>query len=184
MNNEIWQKIQEYPYYEVSTTGKVRSIDRCLIDSWGRRYHKKGQLLKIVKQIGKKDNYPQMMVTVYDIQGKPHRVIVARLVAKTFIPNPNNYPQVNHKDNDSTNNNVENLEWCTAQYNNTYGDILQRRGKTRSRAVNVYDSNMNLIDTVSSGVEASIKYNVCRSSISKCCNTPNIIVNGYCFRFV
>lgn len=51
---------------------------------------------------------------------------VHRLVAITYIPNPNNYPQVNHKDEDKLNNNVSNLEWCDAQYNNTYGTRLQR----------------------------------------------------------
>lgn len=179
---EIWKTIEEYPDYEVSNKGRVRSKDRIFYDSLGRKIHKKGQLIKIEKQIGKKDGYTQLMVSVY-LNKKIHRVIVARLVAKTFIPNPDNLPQVNHIDEDSTNNNVENLEWCSAAYNVTYGDIIERRSKTRSRPVNVYDINGNFIKLCNSAVEASKCFNVSRSSISNCCNGIKKLVKGYVFKF-
>ena len=64
--------------------------------------------------------------------GKSKRFWVARLVAKAFVfnPNPNIFTQVNHKDENKTNNNSNNLEWCTVAYNNTYGTRLQRQANT------------------------------------------------------
>ena len=59
--------------------------------------------------------------------------LVHRLVAIAFIPNPNNLPIVNHKDEDPRNNNVENLEWCTASYNTSYGTAMERATKKRQQ---------------------------------------------------
>ena len=64
------------------------------------------------------DGYPR--VCLCGEHGERRQVCIHRLVAETFIPNPNNYPQINHKDECKTNNVVENLEWCDAKYNNTY----------------------------------------------------------------
>lgn len=182
MKDEIWKVIDDYPYYEISSFGRVRSIDRIIVDSWGRSYFKAGQLIKITEQ--RDDyNYVQLMVVVYDVNGKPHRVIVARLVAKMFIPNPNNLPQVNHIDEDSTNNHVDNLEWCTALYNINYGETILRRSKTRSRPIDVYNLNNVYLGTYKSAVDASKKFNVSRSSISECCNNKKESVKGYIFKF-
>lgn len=181
MNSEKWKIIEEYNNYEVSTFGRIRSIDRYYTDSWGRKYHKNGQLLSLQYQNDKKANYVQAMVTLYK-DGSAHRLLVHRLVAKAFIPNPNNYPQINHKDEDSTNNHVENLEWCTAKYNINYGKTISPRAATRSRAINVYDFNHNYIEMVDSGVAASKKYNVSRSMISYSCNTGRV-TKGYYFEF-
>jgi hypothetical protein len=179
MKEEIWKTIDEYDWYEVSNYGRVRSIDRTIVDSWGRVYHKKGQLIKNTIQIGD-DNYRQVMVHLR-YKGKDYRLIVARLVAKVFIPNPNNYPQVNHKDEDSTNNYVENLEWCTAKYNINYGDYLKRRSKSKSRPIDVYDSNNNYIETLESGVAVSKKYNMSRGYISQSCKDGRL-AKGYYFK--
>jgi hypothetical protein len=179
LQKEVWKTITDFDWFEVSNYGRVRSKDRIFIDSYGRICHKKGQLLKLKKQIGKKDNYCQMMVS-FHYEGKMYRKIVARLVAKEFVPNPNNYPQVNHKDENSKNNYFENLEWCTAKYNINYGEYLKRRAKSKSRPIDIYDENHIFIETLSSGVEVSKKYNVSRGSISTSCKTK-IKVKKYYF---
>ena len=61
--------------------------------------------------------------------GKSESIEIQRVVALAFIPNPNNLPCVNHKDEDKTNNKVDNLEWCTYKYNNTYGTRLEKSAK-------------------------------------------------------
>jgi len=178
--NEEWKIIECYPEYEISTFGRVRSIDRVFENSLGRIYHKKGQILSLKKQT--QNGYTQVMVSIWSNK-KMYRLIVARLVAKTFIPNPNNYDQVNHRDEDSTNNFIENLEWCDCKYNINYKDLILRRSKHRSRPIDVYDSNMNYIETVSSGVEASQKYNVSRALISGCCNNQRYFAKRFHFQF-
>ena len=75
-----------------------------------------------------RDGYKYVCIT--DKFHKQHYLMVHRLVAISFIPNPNNYPIINHKDQNPANNNVNNLEWCTYTYNSTYGDAVERRVKS------------------------------------------------------
>lgn len=75
---------------------------------------------------------PYKQVILRDIYHNIHHAYVHQLVAYTFIPNPNNYPIINHKDEDPLNNCVDNLEWCTYSYNNTYHDVHLKRGKVCS----------------------------------------------------
>lgn len=101
---------------------------------------------------------------------------VHRLVAQAFIPNPNNYPQVNHKDENPSNNNVSNLEWCDAQYNNTYRGRNKRCGLSQlnrpdcSKAVLQYDKEGTFIKEYPSTQEAHRQTNISRSAICHVCN--------------
>lgn len=79
------------------------------------------------------DYYKQLVLT--DVYGKMHAILLHRLVAENFIPNPDNLPYINHKDEDPSNNCADNLEWCTMQYNNTYNDVHLKRGKTCSETM-------------------------------------------------
>ena len=109
---ELWKVIEGYEdSYEVSNLGRVRSLTR--IDSLGRTRY--GKVLKPC--FDGKHKYLHV-----NLQGKS--INIHRLVAKAFIENPNNYNEVNHKDEDKTNNCVTNLEWCDHKYNNNYGSKL------------------------------------------------------------
>lgn len=72
-----------------------------------------------------------LKVLLHDSNGKRYTKLVHRIIAETFIPNPNNYPQINHKDENKHNNAVENLEWCTAKYNINYGTHNLRLSQSR-----------------------------------------------------
>lgn len=110
---EVWKSHPEYAGIEVSTLGRVRILGR-MESSKKRVRYRKGQVLK---QSNGSNGYRQVGIL---IDRKRVTKSVHRLVAQTFIPNPDNLPQINHKDNDRTNNNVSNLEWCTASYNRRY----------------------------------------------------------------
>lgn len=99
---EIWKDIESFDGYKVSNLGNVKSPNKMLGKfKNGRGYYR---------------------VALPD--GRLH--FIHRLVAKAFIENPNEYPIVNHKDEDKTNNRADNLEWCTYKYNSNYRDTARR----------------------------------------------------------
>ena len=118
---EIWKPIPGFEgYYEASNLGRIRSINEInvFVRKDGKEIRRKHNC-KILKPIfdGKKF-YLQVSLSK---NGVSKRYLIHRLIAKTFIDNPLNLPEVNHKDEDKTNNCVSNLEWCDHKYNNNYG---------------------------------------------------------------
>lgn len=111
---EVWKTHPDYPFIEVSNLGKIMTVDRTITDKNGVKRLVKGRVLK---QRLDKDDY---FVVNFSVNGKTVTLKAHRAVATCFIPNPNDYPEVNHIDNDRTNNVVSNLEWCTTQYNIDY----------------------------------------------------------------
>ena len=124
---EEWRPIEGYEgLYEVSNTGRVRSVDRYIKNGHSSYRLHKGKVISLLK-----GEYGYIQVNLY-YNGKNYKKYVHRLVAQAFIPNPDNLPQINHKDEDKTNNRVDNLEWCTAKYNINYGT---RKDKVRETAI-------------------------------------------------
>ena len=114
--NEEWRPIEGYEgLYEVSNLGRVRSLDMYVKSRYGNYRLHKGKVLSPAK-----DTNGYLFVNL-TYNGKHNTIRVHRLVALTFIPNPDNLPEVNHKDEDKSNNRVDNLEFCDRKYNINYG---------------------------------------------------------------
>lgn len=113
-SNEIWKDIAGYEgLYQVSNLGRVRSLDRTVKSCHGATQNIKGKIIKYKNSRG----YACVGLC---INKSVKYMRVHRLVALSFIPNPHNYPHINHKDCNPYNNQVDNLEWCTPKYNNNY----------------------------------------------------------------
>ena len=111
---EIWKPIQGFEKYEVSNTGKVRSIDRIVFNKGSNRQYKvRGK--ELIPQPNAKTG--RVYVNLYDEDNKRTNRMIPRIVAETFIPNPDNLEEVNHIDRDVKNNAVSNLEWVSPKEN-------------------------------------------------------------------
>lgn len=106
---EVWKKIKYYPNYEVSDLGRVRSLK--FYSNVHKRYYDRILILK-----EKTNRWGYKYVGLSNRNGRKS-IIIHRLVAEAFIPNPDNLPEINHKDGNKTNNCIDNLEWCTRSYN-------------------------------------------------------------------
>ena len=157
--SEVWKDVAEYEgFYQVSNRGNVRSVARR--DSIGR---KRGGRLLAPSYGG--NGYPQ--VDMYK-NGKSKKKYIHRLVAETFLPNTNGFPQVNHRDENKVNNNVKNLEWCTSEYNNSYGTKTERTAQTQSKKVRASNIKTNEVVKFNSTHDAGRKgYD--QSSVAKAC---------------
>lgn len=180
MEKEIWKDIKGYEgLYQVSNLGRVRSMDR--YDSL--KHFRKGRILK-----QSKINSGYLTVSL----GRNNRFLVHRIVAKTFLNNPDNLPCINHKNNNKTDNRLSNLEFCSYHYNNTYGTHKQLQREShinnlenskRAKSVNQYSLDNEYIKTFLSARRASEELNVCHSGIIRCCNGQLKTCGGYKWSF-
>lgn len=162
---EIWRDVVGWEdRYKVSNTGKV--------------YSKINNLVK--KTAYTNDGHEVIMLSK---DGKQFGTFVHRLVANAFIPNPDNLPIINHKDENPANNNVDNLEWCTYQYNNTYNDINIKNAKKSGYIVYQYNSNGDLVSEYYSCKNAAKILGVRDSNINACCNDKLFTAYGSVFSY-
>lgn len=197
MKEEIWKGIKNYEgLYEVSNKGRVKRLERVTTDKNGKKYHLKEKILK-----EHLNSYGYLTVNLYNHKDSGKQLRVHRLVAEAFIPNPNNKPQVNHKDEVKTNNCIENLEWMTCKENNNYGtrnerainamkttyeanheSICKAISKAVSKPVAQYTKDGELIKVWSSISEARCQ--LCLSNISAVAKGKRKTCGGFVWRYV
>lgn len=140
---EIWKPVKDFEkYYMISNKGNLKSIIK-------RQYSFKDK--KIIET--KEEKYLKLTndrvyeKIILSLNGKRYLKYIHRLVAEAFIPNPNNYKEVNHIDSDPSNNCVENLEWCDRKYNLNYMIKHQEEIKERN------ELRLEILENIFYGIE-------------------------------
>lgn len=177
---EIWKDIEGYEgLYQVSNLGRVRSLDRMTAPRKdnGASYPILGTILRTNQR---KDGY--MSVTFWK-DSKAHSQLIHKLVANAFIPNPDNLPVVNHKDEDKTNNRVDNLEWCSQQYNLNYKDINYRSKEKRRKKVVQMTLDGKVVATFNGAREASRITGFSQGNISSVCRGEKPQMYGFLWKY-
>lgn len=181
----MWKSIQGYEgYYEVSDSGEVRSLDRYVADTTGKHAGKnrllKGSMMKLTE--GKTSRKEGGYLVVNLRKNHTSRVVpVHVLVARAFIPNPDNMPTVNHKDGNKLNNNVSNLEWVSYSENNVHALRTGLRSP-RGNAIIQYTLDGDYVATYKSATEAARITGFSRGAISHCLNGRASQSFGYIWR--
>lgn len=165
----MWKDIEGFKgLYQINELGEVKSLGRFVnnrgFPDW------RGE--RILKPRYYRGGYTQVSLCK---DNKIYTKKVHRLVAEAFIPNPNNLPEVNHRNRIRDDNRVENLEWCTREYNSRY---------SLAKKVAVYDLKYNLIGIFESAKEAAEFINIDRSNISRCCNNSTLCHKKYYCTYV
>lgn len=158
---EIWQRIENFNTYEISNKGRVRKGDKLM-----KPYNRKGYLHVKLSANGRAKEYK-----------------IHRLVAINFIDNKEDLPFVNHKDENKQNNNVDNLEWCDSQYNNTYGTRSERQADSMKTGVVMLDKDNNFIKEFRSINEASEDIGTLASNISNVLKGRQKYTKGFIFKY-
>lgn len=175
--NEIWKDIAGYEgLYEVSSKGRVRSLPR--------QTGKFGIKGRILKQFNNRGGYCCVCLSK---EGCSATIGVHRLVAIAFVPNPENKPQVNHKDEDKQNNNADNLEWVTLQENLEHGTRAKRQRKSITESlgipvIQILKDEHTAIKEYESISQAAEAVNASPSEIRNCIEGKVKTVKGFCWR--
>lgn len=179
MEEEVWKDVKGYEgLYQVSDKGRIRSVDRVVNTCYGSKMYIKSKILKPVKYKG---GYLRIDLCK---EGTKRLYLIHRLVAEAFLPNPDNLPCVNHKDEIPYHNNVDNLEYCTQKYNINYGTRTQRMVEkqinhpNKSKKVYQYTLDNQLVKVWDSTKECQ-RNGFDNSRISACCRGENKTHKGF-----
>lgn len=178
---EVWKDIKGYEgYYQASNLGRIKRLEREIKTRNGKGEHKRILKENILQGFYCPKGYVRVLLT-RDKKNKTY--MIHRLIAETFIPNPDNFPQVNHIDGIKNHNNVENLEWCTQSYNikhsyeiglrSSVDEVLKKNREKQSKKVAKYDVYGNLLEIYGSVNEATKKNKAGRTQILKSCRHEN-----------
>ena len=179
---EVWIDIAGYEgLYQVSNLGRIQSLPRVNL-CVNRKYVRKG---KVLKGMSDKDGYLYVLLSKEGVQRK---FLIHRLVAKHFIPNPQNFPQVNHRNEVVDDNRLENLEWCDCVYNIRYGTGLKRRAKLQTnkhgaKAVLQFTLDGEFVREFPSTMEIVRVYGFRQSHINECCLGKAKSSYGYVWKY-
>ena len=184
MRTEIWEDINGYKsLYQISNKGNVRSLDRIIFRKNKIPIHVRGKTLTAVIA---PNGYP-VVALWKDNRGKT--VYIHRLVAETLIPNPHDYPIINHKDENKANNCVENLEWCNMLYNNNYAARNQRlslslkNNNKLSKKIIQYSTDNQFIKEWNSIREIERVLHIPGSAIVRVCKGLGKSSHGFLWRY-
>lgn len=169
---EKWKDINGYEgLYQISSFGNVKSLNR-VVDRGFSKLPLKGKILK-------PNNNGGYLYVILSKHCVTKTAFIHKLVAEAFIPNPDNLPCVNHKDENSQNNYVDNLEWCTYSYNNSYNGLAKKKGKLKQKTVLQYDLNGSFIREWKNSEVASKYYGITTRAIYNCCQGRTKTSGGY-----
>lgn len=176
----VWRTYPGIDFLQANQFGEIRTVDHYTTYKDGRRGLIKGHVLK--QSLNKQTGYLQVSIS---INGKHITLNVHHVIATCFLPNPDNLPQVNHKDCDRTNNNIDNLEFCTLQYNNAYREkygtpakVYTKKQKKPLFAVNLKTLKVTYFESLG---EAARQLGICKQNISKVIKGQYRTAGGYWF---
>lgn len=153
--------IKEYPAYKISKQGKVFSCFKLKTSIQTNEWRE-------LKQVYDK-SCGYMIVTLVDGKGKRQNKRVHRLLMEAFVPNPNNYPQINHIDGNKLNNSLSNLEWCSGSHNTRHAISLGLMKPVNEKTVEQYTLNGVFVNEFKSIHEAGRQTGIAWQNISKVC---------------